>query len=112
MRFQILNMSNPIKQRYGDNFITSVSISGYFKDLMDTYNISPTEAFRRGMAVFLYDLGVPQYDSKKNKERSDYIKKFMHELEKNEDMKLKYNNIKKFVWVYDKLHKIKDVIDE
>ena len=80
-------MVKPATQKYGNTAVTSVSISPFFQKLIKDYSISPTECFRRGMAVFLYDLGVPQYQSDKNKERAIFVNEFLKRLERDVDMR-------------------------
>ena len=82
-------------RRAGDTVITSVSISKQFKDLMDEYNLSPTEAIRRGIAVRLCDLGVKKYKTDKNIERLKQVKEFLKNIETDEKLKKRLNNIMK-----------------
>ncbi len=42
---------------------------------------------RRGIAVTLHDLGVDQYQTELNKARSDYVKRFMENIKKDEEMR-------------------------
>lgn len=69
------------KKRLGDTIITSVSLSKSFKDIIKKFNISPTEAIRKGIAIELYEMGVPQYISNLNKDRSEVLKKFFKDKE-------------------------------
>ena len=64
--------------------VTSVSVSPFLQELLDKYNFSPTEVFRKGIAVSLCDLGVQQYVTPLNTERLIYLKKFFDIIE-NED---------------------------
>lgn len=66
--------------------VTSVSVSPFMNDLLIKYNLSPTEVFRKGLAVSLCDLGVEQYATPLNKERLIYIKKFFSIIEDEEKM--------------------------
>jgi len=75
------------KKRVGETTITSVSVTKDFKNTLDNYNISPTEAFRRGVAVVLYDMGVSKYQSDLNAKRSDFIKRFFEDLRKDDERK-------------------------
>ena len=49
------------QNRAGDTITSSVSISKEFQKIIDEQEISPTEAFRRGVAVMCYDAGLEQY---------------------------------------------------
>jgi len=71
------------KKRAGGTITTSVSVSKEFSKLISQYNLSPTECFRRGIAVTLYDLGVSMYQSQKNKERSKYMSEFLRNIKKD-----------------------------
>jgi hypothetical protein len=66
--------------------ITSVSVSPFMNELLIKYNLSPTEVFRRGIAVSLYDLGIEQYNTLLNKERLIYLKKFFDIINDEEKM--------------------------
>lgn len=61
--------------------IISVSVSEEFYNLMTEYNISPTEAFRVGLAVFFCDLGISPYKNEKNEIRSLKTKKFLEKID-------------------------------
>ena len=73
------------KNRSGRTIVTSVSVSKEFQKLIDQYNISPTECFRKGVAVTLFDLGVAMYQSEKNEERSKYMHEFLKKIKETED---------------------------
>ena len=62
------------KNRAGQTKITSVSISKEFRTFMQDYNISPTEAVRKGVAIILFERGLPQYKSDTNNERFKALK--------------------------------------
>jgi len=98
------------QDRRGMTKITSVSVSNRFQDFIEEYDISPTEAFRKGIAVTLFDLGVPTYQSDKNKERLNYVQKFLKELDKDEELEKEYNQIKLFLAIKDNLDNIKQII--
>lgn len=66
--------------------VTSVSVSPFMSELLEKYKFSPTEVFRRGMAVSLYDLGINEFINEKNKERLKYVKIFIESIENNEKM--------------------------
>jgi antitoxin component of RelBE/YafQ-DinJ toxin-antitoxin module len=57
------------QKRTGNTKITSVSISNEFKAFMEDYNISPTEAVRKGVSIILFERGLPQYKSELNAQR-------------------------------------------
>jgi len=80
-------------KRVGETIITSVSVSKEFKKLMDAYDLSATETFRRGVAVMLYDLGIPQYQSRTNKERSAYVQEFLKQVGEEEKLQEKLEKV-------------------
>jgi len=97
------------KKRAGYSKITSVSVSTEMIKIMEQYDLSPTEIFRRGMGVMLFDLGIDPYSlSVLNKERSEYVKKFIANLEDQENLG-KYNTtleaIKKYAKAKNKIFK-------
>lgn len=49
--------------------VTSVSISKEFRTFMEDYNISPSEAVKKGVAIVLFERGLPQYKSELNEKR-------------------------------------------
>jgi len=57
------------KNRAGQTKITSVSLSKEFKSFMEDYNISPTEAVRKGVSIILFERGLSQYKSDLNEAR-------------------------------------------
>lgn len=64
--------------------VTSVSVSPLMTELLEKYKFSPTEVFRRGMAIMLYEEGERAFTNPKNKERVEIVKKLMEELEATE----------------------------
>ena len=74
------------KERVGQTRITSVSVSKEFNELIERYNLSPTEIFRKGIAVSLYDLGVEDYRTPLNEKRIKYSEDFFRLLERSEKM--------------------------
>ena len=60
--------------------VTSVSVSKEFDRLIQLYNLSPTETFRKGMAVELYEKGAGSYITALNKTRADEIKPLLAEI--------------------------------
>ena len=75
-------------KRSGHTKITSVSVSNEFQKLIAQYNLSPTECFRRGIAVTLCDLGVGMYQSQKNEERLSYMNEFLKKIDEDENAKI------------------------
>jgi len=65
-----------LNQRAGKTTVTSVSVTHEFGDLIEQYNLSPTEVFRKGIAVSLCDLGVKQYKTPLNDIRLKYVNDF------------------------------------
>jgi len=65
------------RDRSGLTKITSVSVSNEVQELVDRFNLSPTEVFRRGVAVTLSDMDVPPYNNQLNKLRLDKIKQYI-----------------------------------
>ena len=107
-----MNKQDSTSKRSGETVITSVSVSKQFQQLLAEYNLSPTEAFRRGVAVSLCDLGVGMYQSEKNEERLKYVKEFMEKLEADEKLQEQYNKIKLFEDAQKHLDAIKKIIEE
>ena len=97
------------KTRAGSTQVTSVSVSEEFQKLIAQYNLSPTECFRRGIAVTLFDLGIAMYNSKKNEERSKYMHEFMEKLEKDEQLQKEYENMKLFENIKKNFNDIKKI---
>lgn len=98
-------------KRGGDTIVSSVSISKEFKKLIDEYNISPTECFRRGVAVTLCDLGVGMYQSPKNEERLKYVNEFMKRIEESENLREQFNKIDMFEKLNLKMAELQKILD-
>lgn len=98
--------------RSGKTIVTSVSVSKEFSKLIDQYDISPTECFRRGMAVILCDLGVEMYQSKKNEDRMKYVEEFMGKIEADEKLQAKFDKITHFESLLKHFAKIKKIAEE
>ena len=96
--------------RTGETSVTSVSVSKKFQDLIDEYKLSPTEIYRRGVAVTLHDMGIKQYVSEVNKERSDYVKKFLEAMDKDEKMREEYDKMQIFAKIKSSFNEIKELI--
>jgi len=107
-----MSKQDSTSKRAGETVITSVSVSKQFQQLLAEYNLSPTEAFRRGVAVSLCDLGVGMYQSQKNEERLKYVKEFMEKLEADEKLQEQYNKIKLFEEMQKQFNKIKEILGE
>jgi len=60
---------NPKRIGIRNTKVTSMSISNEFRQFMDDYNISPTDAVRKGVAIILFERGLPQYKSELNAQR-------------------------------------------
>ena len=101
-----------MSERYGKTAVTSVSVSSEFRKLIDQYNLSPTETFRRGIAVTLFDLGVGMYQSAKNEERSKYMHEFLEKMEKEESLQKEYEEMKMFELIKKHLDAIKKITED
>jgi len=110
MNNQQQNDEEKIK-RYGSTSVTSVSVSPHFRKLISEYNISPSEAFRRGIAVTLFDLGIEPYQSKKNEERFKFVQKYLKALEEDEELDRQFNEFKKFDKIKNSINELKKVIE-
>ena len=95
-------MRDNSSKRSGETVVTSVSVSKEFSKLIAQFNLSPTECFRRGIAVTLFDLGVQMYQSEKNEKRAEYMKEFLRNIKESEDQKK----------MEDDVQEIKDLIQE
>lgn len=84
------------QKRTGETLTTSVSVSKEFQKIIDKYKFSPTEVFRRGMAVMLYDAGDLKYKTALNKKRSEFVKEFLKEMKENERLAYLFEEIVKF----------------
>jgi len=100
------------QNRLGKTIITSVSVSKEFTKLIEQYNISPTECYRKGVAVTLCDLGVGMYQSQKNEDRIKYVKEFMAKIEQDEKIRKQFAQFKKFELISNHLHQIKLIAGE
>lgn len=92
-------MEEKQKNRSGMTKTTSVSVSDKFYELLDRYHLSPTECFRRGVAVTLADMGEMPYDNPNNRERLRRANKVLEEIRKEEKIK-------------EMLIKVKDILEE
>ena len=62
------------KKRAGRTTITSISLSDEFREIVDKHELSPTDVFRRGVAVTLADMGVSPYNTQMNNDRLEAVK--------------------------------------
>ena len=98
---EIITEEKSEKNRSGKTTITSVSVSDEFKAIVDKYNLSPTDVFRRGVAVTLADMGISPYNTVMNEERIKAIKSklqidsFETLIKELDDLT---NNLKKIVY--------------
>lgn len=99
-------------KRSGNTSVTSVSVSEEFRKLIEQYDLSPTECFRRGVAVTLFDLGVGMYQSPKNEQRFKFMEEFLRKLDEDEKLKKEYEQIKLFTLIKGNLSSIKKLIKE
>jgi len=106
-----MNEEKP-KKRSGETIVTSVSVSKRFHDLINEHNLSPTECFRRGIAVTLCDLGVGMYQSEKNEERSKYMHEFLRRYDSDVETKNKFKKIKMFDAINSNLKEIKKLVQD
>ena len=75
----------PKLTRPGNTVITSISLSKEFNDLIKEYHISPSSAIVKGIAVELYEKGVVRYSSPLNRERLNYVNKFLEDLRNDQE---------------------------
>jgi len=99
-----------LNKRTGKTIITSVSVSPLFNKFLQDYNISPSEAFRKGVAVTLFDLGVSQYQSQKNEDRAKFVEEFLKRLDNEKKLSDMYEEIKKVLAIYDNFETINKLI--
>lgn len=99
-------------KRSGTTVVTSVSVSKEFNNLLSEYNMSPTECFRRGVAVTLCDLGVGMYQSPKNEERLKYVKEFLAKIDEDHKTRELFDKVVLFEQLKDKLTDIQNLLNE
>lgn len=75
-----------MSEREGNTITSSVSITHDFAEIIKTYKLSPTEIFRAGMGVKLYELGIKGYTNILLRRRYLIAKKFMKEYESNKNL--------------------------
>jgi hypothetical protein len=73
------------QNRKGQTEITSVSLSTEFSHILKSKGLSPTEMIRRGIAITLFEMGDPRYQTSLNKQRYEAINYFFKsgELQKS-----------------------------
>ena len=74
-------------KRKGYTRITSVSLSKEFAQLCSKYHISPTNAIRKGIAIELFERGVPLYQTQRNLSRYTGIQAQLATLDDQEQIK-------------------------
>lgn len=74
--------------------ITSVSVSKEMQGLIEQFGFSPTEVYRRGVAVMLCDKGYAPYVTETNLKRNDYIKKYFSNINLEELKKALEDSLK------------------
>ena len=75
------------QNRSGQTKISSISMSDEFADIVNQYNLSPTECFRKGVAVSLYDMGISKYDTETNEKRSKYVQEVLSKFNAKDEIK-------------------------
>ena len=99
-------------KRSGFTQVTSVSVSKEFSKIIEQHNLSPTECFRRGVAVTLCDLGVAMYQSPKNEERAKYMQEWLKKLDDSEDLKKEYEQVESFMKIKQHLYSITKISED
>jgi hypothetical protein len=105
-------MENTKSQKERTSQVTSVSVSPLFMKMIDAYGLSPTETFRKGVAVSLCDLGVPQFNTQRNQERSKFVKEFLEKIDADEKEQELFEKIELFQAVKKNFKSIKRIIEE
>ena len=72
----------------GNGKVTSLRIPREFEHLIKKYDLSVSEIFRRGMIVYMYDLGLA-FDNSTNKTRSIFLRLVEKELIEFHENKIK-----------------------
>jgi hypothetical protein len=99
-------------KRSGETIVTSVSVSKEFQKLISQYDLSPTECFRRGVAVTLFDMGVAMYQSEKNENRSKYMHEFLKKVDQDEKLREQFERVVQFEAIINNLNSIKRIIKD
>lgn len=90
-----------MSERAGNTSITSVSLSKEFQALMKKHGFSPTEMMRKGVAISLFELGDPKYNSETNKARFEAITSLLKSQELQE----------KLDFIEDKIKEVREALD-
>lgn len=88
--------------RPGNTELYSISVSKEFSKLVNQYKLSPTEVFRKGMAVCLYELDIDRYQTETNRKRLEFTRAFMD----------KYNKDKELIKLFDDILSLGKIIEE
>ena len=91
------------QKRTGETMTTSVSVTKPFMNLINKYHLSPTEVFRRGVAITLCELGITPYKNPLNEERLNNAKEFLEDMDKKQEALIRLTQCKK---CYEELLKI------
>lgn len=94
------------QKRKGLTKITSVSVSDEFLKIIKDYNLSPTEVFRRGVAVTLCDQGVSRYNNPLNIERLKKSDEVLKTIDKYQESR------EKLLELRDAIKKMLELLDE
>jgi len=90
------------QKRSGLTEVTSVSISKEFARVMRINELSPTEVFRRGLAVTLCDLGDSKYMTQMNKQRLEKSNELLKSMKELEQVKIKLIQVRELLEELDK----------
>jgi hypothetical protein len=104
--------SDSTSKRSGSTQVTSVSVSKEFSKIIAQHNLSPTECFRRGVAVTLCDLGVGMYQSPKNEERSKFMQEFLKKMDDDEKLKADFEKVEDFMAIKKHLNSINKIMED
>lgn len=83
-----------VQSRRGLTKITSVSVSNEFAEIINKYNLSPTEIFRKGMGVTLYSLGIQEYNTEINNLRHSKAMEILNNIDKQNELRERIRAIK------------------
>lgn len=73
--------------------VLSVSVSKDFIKYVHKYKLSPTEVFRKGMAVCLFEAGEDRYQSETNKKRTECVNAFLEKYNTDKVLKELFDRI-------------------
>lgn len=100
------------QKRVGQTEIMSVSVSKEFSDLVKIHELSPTEVFRRGVAVMMHDIGVQRYKSPLNEKRSAYVKEMLEKIDNDEKLEEEFEKIDLFFKIKKHFAAIRKIVEE